>query len=159
MGRRGPPATPTNILEMRGSKRAKQRKGEPKPKVGAPAPPAWLATTAKTEWTRVVAELVTLGVVTALDRQVLATYCQAVADVERLTKRVRREGEVITGAMGGRVKNPRVMILKEAYDRMLTAERELGLTPASRTRVKADPQSEKDKGGLAGFIGSRRSSA
>lgn len=43
MGQRGPAATPTTVLEGRGSWRAKMRGDEPKPLAELPEPPAWLA--------------------------------------------------------------------------------------------------------------------
>jgi|TARA_R110000824_G_scaffold188467_3_gene369837 P27 family predicted phage terminase small subunit len=50
MSKRGPKPTPTNILDARGSWRAKGRKGEPVPSAGKMTQPPWLGTDGKRMW-------------------------------------------------------------------------------------------------------------
>jgi hypothetical protein len=44
MGKRGPPPTPTPILQLRGSWRGKLNRDEPQPEPVAPEKPSWLTT-------------------------------------------------------------------------------------------------------------------
>jgi phage terminase small subunit len=50
---------------------------EPKPPATQPTCPAHLAATAKSEWKRLAGVLNEIGLLTRIDRTVLATYCQA----------------------------------------------------------------------------------
>ena len=55
-------------------------KREPSPEIGAPACPEWLLPEAKKVWRRLVRELEALGLLTGIDREALAGYCQAWAN-------------------------------------------------------------------------------
>jgi len=85
----GPPPTPTNVLENRGSWRAKTRPNEPTVKLAKPRAPGYLSQGAKLEWTRVVRELAAMKVLAKSDRDIVAAYCQAVADISRYTRFLR----------------------------------------------------------------------
>jgi P27 family predicted phage terminase small subunit len=52
---------------------------EPRPLGGKPSCPPHLSTVAKTEWKRICGILYDMGVITQIDRAVLAGYCQAYA--------------------------------------------------------------------------------
>lgn len=133
----GPPPTPTNVLAMRGSWRAKTRTGEPQIHPGMPDMPEYLDEAARAEWARIAPALAAVKVLSPLDGSVLGDYCQATADVDRLTRAVREEGEIIKTPRGFDAKNPKLTILREARTRQRKAALELGMTPASRTRVQA----------------------
>ena len=81
--------------------------------------------------------MVEAGTVTEMDGTILAVYAQAFSDIETLTKEIREEGTVVQSARGGPRRNPKTTLLREAYDRLHKAIVELGLTPSSRSRVKA----------------------
>src|SRR5262245_889783 len=93
MGLRGPPPTPTAILNLRGSWRGKQRMGEVQFESGAPTCPAWLSKEAKAEWRRAVRLLASVGLLQKVDRALLACYCDCWAEVMTLTTEInRRDG-------------------------------------------------------------------
>ncbi len=50
---------------------------EPQPQLAIPTCPAHLTPSAKAEWKRLACELQALGILSHLDRAVLAAYCQA----------------------------------------------------------------------------------
>src|SRR4051794_37394957 len=76
----GRPPKPTALLELQGTARKDRhasREREPKPaKGGFPAAPEWLQPEGKAEWERVQLAYAESGIVTPLDRGMLATYCQ-----------------------------------------------------------------------------------
>ena len=133
---------------MRGSKHAKGRESEPQPTAGTPKPPAWLCPEAKKVWRYTAGEMETSpGWLTTVDRDLLARYSQWMADFGRLVKEIRLEGEVLTfeNHKGGEyvTRNPKTILLREADAQAHHAASELGITPASRSKVKAVPSKPK----------------
>lgn len=55
--------------------------------------PDWLDADAQVEWDRVVPDLLKLGLISGLDRQALAQYCEAVSDYRRWTLKIRELNE------------------------------------------------------------------
>jgi phage terminase small subunit len=74
----GPPKKPTAWRRAEGNrgKRAWNH-AEPQPPEGTPDCPEHLSDEARAEWHRLVDTLVKMGVITIVDRAVLAAYCQA----------------------------------------------------------------------------------
>lgn len=134
----GPLRTPTSILKLTGSWRAKARlaEGEPQPILSDATPPDWLEGVALQEWNRLAPEMVSLGVLTIIDRDSLAFYCEAVSDAKYLRKILKEDGLLIPGERGI-VKHPAMQLYREACTRILRFAQELGFTPASRARVRS----------------------
>ena len=148
--KRGPAPTPTEILKMRGSRRAERRKGEPKPDKGRPRCPSWLKGNAKTEWKRLVEMLDRMGILTKVDGNALSRYC-------RLWQRWRRAEDFIeehgtqypvkkvsgtgkerkTEVVGFRM-FPEAKLASVLSVELRRLECEFGLTPASRTRISEE---------------------
>lgn len=122
---------------------------------GAPPCPSWLSRAAKAVWRRTVAELTAAGVLATADRDTLAAYCCAVADLESLSARIDADGLMIEVAALDRNGKPTgVKVLKPhpglkwRQDLMLKVRQlaaEFGLTPASRTRAGATAEPERDQ--------------
>jgi phage terminase small subunit len=116
MGRRGPPRTPTALLKLRGSWRAKTRQDEPQPPPGLPVCPDWLNPEEAAEWQRLVALLAASDVVSVLDATELARYCRLLVKWRNYKDPTRPGAVRIAPTLA-----------------QLSAE--FGLTPASRARV------------------------
>jgi len=130
MGRRGPARTPTKVLALSGSWRAKSRTDEPPADGKTPICPAWLGKHAKTTWRYIVPRLADMGVLGSTDRNTLARYCQLF---------VRwREAE----ASGD------VTLSIKLSAHLLKLEREFGLTPSARAglaKPKDNPHENRGK--------------
>src|SRR5262245_53421542 len=126
--------TPTSILRLRGSWRANTRPDEPKPRVAAPSPPTWLSPAAKTEFTRLARELADIGMITALDRGVLAAFCVLRERWIEAECRVGELGVVVKSPNGFPVINPYLSVANEALRQLRAYAIELGLTPSSRSK-------------------------
>jgi P27 family predicted phage terminase small subunit len=116
---------------------------EPKP-TGVPTCPRHLDKEAKVEWRRISGELLTLGLLTLIDRAALAGYCSAWSRWVAAELNIQKFGTVIKSPKSGYpVQNPYVGIANTALDQMRKFATEFGLTPASRSRlhVEADGQS------------------
>src|SRR6187399_3227778 len=75
MGSRGPAPTPTPILELRGSWRAKTRTGEPQPPKGKPPCPKHFTKPQRIIWRRLCTMLEYMNLMTKADGHQLERYC------------------------------------------------------------------------------------
>lgn len=149
---RGAKPKPTTLKLIQGTaQKSRMNPNEPKPAKPAkvPAPPAHLSTQAKSEWKRIAKELHSTGILTKIDVKALGAYCQAFADM------IRAEGLLakwnldhpdqvnIQRTLGGIDKtHPYVLQIREHRRDMVRFAAEFGLTPSSRTRVKAVGQGD-----------------
>jgi len=111
--------------------------------VAIPAPPDMLDEEAQKEWRRCAPELHRCGLLTMVDLNVLAAYCQAFSrwiTAERAIATMARSdpltgGLIIRTAKGTIVPNPLVTISLKATFAMLRYAAEFGMTPAARSRI------------------------
>jgi P27 family predicted phage terminase small subunit len=151
MGRRGPPPTPTAVLEARGSWRAKINKSEMKPRSGAPKPPADLKGEALEEWKRIVKELAPTRVLTKADRSALLMYVQSWANMQEAAAKIAADGVVIALPNGYPQQNPYVAVFNAANRQCLRLLQEFGLTPSARARIPAGEKKPSDAAGDLDF--------
>lgn len=155
--RSGPPPKPTalKLLDGNPGKRPLNNR-EPKPQVRLPRPPAEISVAARREYFRLGRMLARLGVMTEADGMGLAALVQSWArwlEAQRVLNPIQfvtKEGENI-------VVNPLLKPLlrashdaQEEYVRLLS---EFGLTPASRSRIKAEPLRTTGEDRWAGMLG------
>jgi len=136
---------PTALKELAGNpgKRAMNR-SEPKP-TGIPTCPRHLDKEAKVEWRRVSGDLITLGLLTSVDRAALAAYCAAWSRWVTAELQIQKFGLVIKSPKSGYpVQNPFVGVANTSLDQMRKFAVEFGLTPSSRSRLHVDPAPAKD---------------
>jgi P27 family predicted phage terminase small subunit len=137
MGRRGPRPEPTALKLLKGNpgKRPLNER-EPKPPPGAPETPAHLDEEARREWDRVVGTLEQLGLVTMLERAVLTGYCQSWSRWVDAETKLREYGAVLKSPTKGfPLLSPYLLIANKAMEQMRQFLSELGMSPASRTRI------------------------
>ncbi len=135
MGKRGPQPTPTEILRARGSWRAKTRPDEPQPEAGVPACPKTLTGLAKRTWTQMCKDLNDIGVLTKVDGKTLARYCTLWAKWESMSA-FELPIETIEDM---KVWDRHIGKMIAISDHLLRLEKQFGLTPASRSSVRAIP--------------------
>ncbi|HXT57666.1 MAG TPA: phage terminase small subunit P27 family [Pirellulales bacterium] len=113
------------------------------PPAVAPDCPETLDVDAREEWRRVVALLLELGTIQALDRAVLATYCAAWSDWTKARAEVAKTAAVVKSPNGFPMQNPWVSIASGAFKQMQAAIAELGLSPVARARFAAGQKKKK----------------
>lgn len=136
---------PTALKELAGNPGHRPlNRNEPKPS-GVPKCPTHLDAAAKREWKRISAELVSLGLLTSVDRAALAAYCASWSRWIDADANVQKFGSVIKSPKSGfPIANPYVGIGNTALDLMRKFLVEFGMTPASRSRIQVAPTSSKD---------------
>lgn len=138
MAGRGPAPTPTELLKLRGSKRAKARAGEVVFAKGLAGPPSCLDAEAAAEWRRVTRELEAVGMAQRVDRALLTAYCEAWGEFVTFVKLSKESGHKQAVALGY------VKAKNAAAERLRKMAEQFGFSPAARTRVKATEKGRVD---------------
>ena len=152
MGKRGPAKTPTSILKLRDSWRAKGRTGEPEFEDGIPECPDWLRPEAKEAWERVIPRLAAVpGLLKAIDGNALARYCQTWAKWRECEDFLAKHGDVFPtknkrGDVTGFVQYPQVNTAIKLDAALFAMEKQFGMTASARAglNVNSAPQSAAD---------------
>ncbi len=137
---RGRKPTPT-VLKLVAGQTRKDRLNddEPQPGEGIPTCPS-TDDEVRAVWDYTIDQLSRMRVVTMADRDLLATYCEAVVQHRRATEVISQRGIIVEGSHGGWVSNPAVKVQREAATQIRAFGTEFGLTPSSRTRIKVGAQ-------------------
>ncbi len=77
------------------------------------------------------------------DRLAFERYCQHIHMAHMAYIDLKKKGMILTGTLGGPVKNPAVQQHKENSLAALRYEEHFGLTPLSRGKVQPNPAAEK----------------
>lgn len=147
---KGLPPTPTSILKMRGSWRAKTRPDQESPQLLDTTPPTYLSAKQREHWDDIVPALTGVQIATEADRQALARYCALTADWFEV-RRCMEQGAMTASC--GSVEAERMFKKSITLsDMLLKYEMQFGMTPSSRTRVKTEkPDKKSDKPKLESF--------
>ena len=149
MGKRGPKKMPTNILKLRGSRRADDRpKNEPQPEQGIPAPPEFLQGKALEEWHRKAPMLYDQGTLTLIDDMTLAAYClsyQLTCEALELCQNptTKKMNLIAKTTNGNFIPYPALSIYKTALRDMVKFAAEFGMTPSARTGINVVDRKER----------------
>lgn len=163
--RSGPPPKPTALRAIEGNPSHKRRApgDEPAPPSGRPPQPPHLRPEAARVWGDLCQVLEGMGVLTLADGVALEMLCEAYADwrdardqieIHGLTQvrwMVDPEGHMVVGGIAPR---PEVAMADKAWRRFHAMVAEFGLTPSSRTRVRAEKPAEVDP--LEALLAKRR---
>ena len=149
---KGRKAIPSKIIDIRGGTRHTHRpprSQEPQPPERMPRCPKHLNKEARKEWRRAGKILQSIGLLTEIDRMIFAAYCEAYSRWIESTLKVQEMGMVYAkGAVldpetkkmvGGEPRlNPYIRIAREAFDQMIRAGTQIGLSPSSRASLKVE---------------------
>jgi P27 family predicted phage terminase small subunit len=135
---RGRKPLPSNVVRLRGNPgKRRLNDAEPAPAPVVPACPSCLGDEATKEWKRVAKELGDLGLLTRLDRGMLAAYCQAHALWVEAVASIERYGTMVKSPNGFAMQSPYVAVANKQVDIMVRIAAEFGMTPSSRSRIRA----------------------
>src|SRR5215472_13819257 len=136
---RGRRPIPTHLKLVTGNP-GKRRLNEAEPALvtGVPSPPPALSEIARKEWRRVAKRLHAIGILTTIDRGALAAYCQAYGRWQQAEIALAAEGDLVISTRDGNlIQNPLVGIANKSMADMVRYAVEFGMTPSSRSRIKA----------------------
>jgi len=131
---RKPKPTALKLVDGNPGKR-RVRGHEPKPPAGKPTCPDHLSPTAKAEWKRIATTLNQIGLLTRIDRTVLAAYCQAYGRWVEAEKKLAGTPPLLKTPAGYVQTSPWITISNKQVELMVKLMAELGLSPAARARL------------------------
>lgn len=143
MGKRGPARTPTNLLKVRGSWLAERREDAADIAPQLPPCPSWVRPEAAKHWDEIGGMLYGMGLMGAPYTLALALLVEALADYIRRAEQCETTPEV-TETEKGSFPHPIFGMKDKAWDRVLKAAQQFGLTPATISQVTADKAKEDD---------------
>jgi P27 family predicted phage terminase small subunit len=142
---RGRKPLPSNVVRLRGNpSKRRLNDAEPRPASRVPRCPACLGEEARKEWRRLVRELAGVGLLTGLDRGLLAAYCQAHALWVEAVSSIARYGTMVKSPNGYPMQSPYVAVANKQVEIMVRIASEFGMTPSSRTRIRVGEPSPAD---------------
>ena len=129
---------PTAIRRIEGNRgRRGYNHAEPVPPDAQPRCPGHLPAVAQKEWRRLAHALHRMGVLTIVDRAALAAYCAAYARWVEAEEKLKATPTLYKTPSGYVQQSPWVGIANKQLELMGRFMVELGITPASRSRVNA----------------------
>jgi P27 family predicted phage terminase small subunit len=138
--RSGRPRKPTRLKIIQGTDQpCRMNPREPEPELGIPDYSRGLSDRGKEYWDEIGFQLHQIGVLTKADKYLMMLLVDALIDFEDSSEQLKNESKVTIGE--NKKGNPTMIIntyhylKKDAWNRIVIALREFGLTPSSRTRV------------------------
>ena len=149
---------PTNLKVIRGTAQpCRINDKEPKPeKTRRAPPPKTLSEEARKHWRKISKELEACGVLTQVDKDALAVYCELYAQWVEAGEMVKKKGMVIADpryadrktekgrAMVVPVLSPYFKASLKLSEQMKQMLCEFGMTPSSRSRIRAEGDKPED---------------
>jgi len=108
----------------------------------SPEMPRTLTPAAKETWDRLTPRLVALGVLTPLDGDALATYCETLERYQRCKAQVDEEGLTLPTSQGTSA-HPLLAEMAKCQRFMRDFENDYGMRHLARARIKIAPTTEK----------------
>ena len=132
---------PTALHILRGNPSRKKLTGlnEPTTKVEVPRTPQHLSPIAKKHFPKIAKQLAAAKVMTRLDTDALAMYCEAYAKWFTSNEELKNCEWITLTENGYPVQTPWLSISNNAFNQMKAMLCEFGLTPSSRTKVQTVP--------------------
>jgi len=158
MGRRGPAPQPQKLKLLHGNpgKRPLKKPRAAPVTASKVSCPEWLSPGAKAEWRRVAPELARMGLLTSLDRAVLAGYCDSYAKWVECSRFIQANGEHYIAPNGHLRKWPQAELAKQAAQSMRAFAGEFGLTPGSRLRLNVEVEETPEEDEFEKFLNARK---
>lgn len=133
---------PTKLKILRGNPGCRAlNQLEPTPRTDTPRCPRWLDKDARTKWRQLIPELKRMGVLTIVDGDALAAYCQIWARWKEAELFIQKHGPVVAikhkdGSLKYLQQVPQVAIARTLLQLLNRFQQEFGMTPASRSRIE-----------------------
>lgn len=114
------------------------------------APPEWFGEFAISKWNELLPLLCSVGLA-EMDLTLLESYCECYATFREAQQTVQTEGQTLADAKGKQYSHPCVAMARAAAESMRKIGSSLGISAASRSRIKVPPKQSEKKDELAAF--------
>jgi len=151
MGRRGPKSKPLSLLRLSGGYRFDRHGGVPEPAPAVPRRPKWLSPNARRHWRELVPMLQRMGVLAAPYSITLGLLTEALANYIAYSEMASKTSLINKTPAGGYMHNPIYRARDDAWERVLKAAREFGLSPSAVRGVLKIPGANPHPSGLDAY--------
>ena len=155
-GIQGAKPKPTRMKELAGTLKAHRvNPDEPEPPVLERTPPCPMHLTgeARKAWRRLSRQLKDMGVISAIDLDALEAYCVVFDRWREAEKELRKTGPVIVNPQTNWFEpSPYLRVVDNCLKQMRAYMTELGITPSSRSRVRAIKPKEETGDGIDKYL-------
>jgi P27 family predicted phage terminase small subunit len=142
---RGPPPKPTALKRVQGTyRRDRAARNEPRPPPGLPPCPRDLSPVARREYRRLGKQLLASGLMTEVDRPMLANLAAIWARWLAAERELERSGVVVRSPTGYPVTSPFLHVANACLKQLRLLLSEFGCSPASRTRISVAEMEKLD---------------
>ena len=142
---RGRRPQPKQRLRLVGTYRQDRHGNTPDPPQAQAECPAWLKGPAREYWPEIAAMLRTMRLNSSYHTVSIALLCDALADWIRFSDLVADQDPVSSTDKGNHVQNPAFGLKNKAWERVLKACREFGMSPAALRGVEVPEASPVDE--------------
>jgi len=137
---RKPKPTHLKVLEGNRGHRKLEPHREPAPRNPRPRCPHYLRGEARKRFQLLARELYRTGILTIVDTDILAVYCEAYGRWREASAELKTQTYIIQTTNGNWIQNPLVGLVNKAEQQMLKAAEQLGMSPSARSRIRIPDQ-------------------
>jgi P27 family predicted phage terminase small subunit len=131
---------PSRLRLLDGARQRDLNPAEPIPRSGKIETPEHLSDSVRVIFEATVEELEHMGIDAPSDRDALAAYAEAVDNHRKASMLLAKSPMLVQGQKGNLVRNPALMIQRDAAHLIRQYAQEFGLTPSARARINSDKQ-------------------
>lgn len=134
---------PTALRELKGNPGRRDYGPEPEPPMGVPECPDWLGEVGRTKWAERVEKLLATNpkLITQIDGDTLALYCEAWEEFLDARAEIEREGSTCISEKGAAYLHPAVGRKNKAIARLKTIGALFGMSPSDRVGLSVGEKS------------------
>lgn len=136
--------TPTLVTELRGNPGKRPLPEEIYVERNIGDAPAWFNSEQLAAWNHII-DNAPEGLIKFIDESTLIAHCCAVAQHKEATLMIGREGAVVEASQGGTKKSDWFNVQAKCVEQIIKTSSEMGLTPASRSKVAASKGKSANK--------------
>jgi P27 family predicted phage terminase small subunit len=142
------PKKPAQLKVVEGSFRKDRDSHGVAVELGLPDCPVWLPKNAKKYWRKIGPELEKVGLIAKVDQAMFAAHCDSVGKYEEVTRMLAELDDMLDETpQGFMVQSAMFTIRNKLWDQVKSSSQEFGLSPSSRSKVKATEQQQLPLGG------------
>jgi len=117
----------------------------PDPPAKIPSIPKHLDKIARKEWKNITQELDASGLLSNIDKAVLAEYCVAWSRWVQAEEQIKKTGYLMKTTNGNIITNPILWVANKAMEQVYKYATEFGMSPSARSRIHLEPKDSKDE--------------
>ena len=138
---RKPKPTQLKVITGNPGKRA-LNENEPTAEIKRVDSPEHLSPEASAHWNSTIDMLVDARIMTELDIDALAMYCEAYARWVDANNKIKLHGLIVKSPNGYPMPSPYLSISNKSFEQMRAILTEFGMTPSSRTKIQVNSKQE-----------------